>query len=398
MTSSSENPVLGCEQIDAQMLANTFRFPTTTLGGVCVCLVLGMLVAGLWPFHQPRNDVMWITNNNGLIFGHHGTVLSTNAFNLSNGETRQSFSLELRLKAATDDGGTVLAFYSSDNLEKFSVRQDGSDLVLDSERRDAQHRTINSGFSIDNVFRAETPAFFTISSGSSGTEVYLDGLLIKTVPWFRVISADLDGQLVVGTSPVKNDNWSGQLSGLAIYRRELTAAEVFQQYRAWETKGLPEGSKNDYGVALYLFDEHSGNLVHDHGSSRIDLYIPEKYTILHEKFLEPAWKEFNLRSSYWKSALINIGGFVPFGFFGCAYISITRARNRAALATVVLGTIVSLTIEVLQAYLPTRDSGTTDLITNTLGTGLGVMFYRWKPSMLTAILDRIPLTTRIARV
>jgi glycopeptide antibiotics resistance protein len=119
---------------------------------------------------------------------------------------------------------------------------------------------------------------------------------------------------------------------------------------------------------------------------------------LHEKFLEPAWKEFNLRSSYWKSALINIGGFVPFGFFGCAYISITRARNRAALATVVLGTIVSLTIEVLQAYLPTRDSGTTDLITNTLGTGLGVMFYRWKPSMLTAILDRIPLTTRIARV
>lgn len=386
---SSGNLVLSCEMVDTQMLASTLRRPATTLGTICVCLVLGMLIAGLLPFHQPRNNVTWITNKTGLNFGYHGTVLSSGAFNLSDGETRQPCSLEMRLKVATGDGGTIVAFYSSDNLEKFSVRQDGTDLVLDSERRDAQRRTIFSGFSIDNVFRPETPALFTISSGSRGTEVYLDGLLIKTVPWFRISSADLDGQLVVGTSPVKNDDWSGQLQGLAIYGHELTAADVLAHYQTRVTNGLPYASENERIAVLYLFDEHSGKVVHNHGSSKVELNIPDKYTILHEKFLEPAWKEFNLRANYWKSALINVVGFVPFGFFCCAYLSLTKPAGRAAVVTVAFGFAVSLTIEVLQAYLPTRDSGTTDLITNTLGTGLGVMLYCWKRTTLTAILDRI---------
>jgi len=76
---------------------------------------------------------------------------------------------------------------------------------------------------------------------------------------------------------------------------------------------------------------------------------------------------------YWKNLLKNIVGFIPLGFCFYPYVSVVRLYKHPALITVILGFAVSLTIEVLQAYLPTRDSGTTDLITNTLGTWIGAL-------------------------
>jgi hypothetical protein len=184
-------------------------------------------------------------------------------------------------------------------------------------------------------------------------------------------SPDFTGQLIINNSAVAHAGGAGQLRGIAIYNRELTAAEALEHSHAWIRNGQPATSEDPGLVALYLFREGSGNVVHNQIKSGVDLYIPDRYLVLHEPFLRVPWKEFYPTWGYCQDVMVNIVGFMPFGFCFYAYFRWVAERSRPLLAAVALGASVSLTIEVLQSFLPTRDSGMTDLMTNTLGTTLG---------------------------
>jgi hypothetical protein len=271
-----------------------------------------------------------------------------------------------------------MAFSTPENPLQFLLRQSGSDLELQRVSRSQPPQARTASLYVGRVFRGEKRVFITVTSGPQRTSIYVDGALVETSREFRLASNDCEGQLVVGDAPLENNSWSGQLRGIAIYHQELTAGQVFRHYETWAARGRPELSENERSVALYLFDEHGGRVVHNHVSSGIDLYIPERYLVLHQVFLKPLWEEFELSWGYLRHVLINIAGFIPLGFFFCAYFSSARQVKRAALATIMLGASVSLTIEILQAYLPTRYSGMTDVVTNTLGTCAGVILYRSK--------------------
>jgi VanZ family protein len=346
------------------------------LGLIWVLVLCGILVAGLAPFGRPRNAVTWLGNENGLRFGKYATVLSSGAFEVAAAQEEPSCSLEIWLQPGlTNASNTLLSFYLSENPLQFAMYQYRSNLILKHESLGDQHRTKTIG--IEGVYRQIKRIFVTITSGARKTSIYVDGALAESFPEFR-FGKNCTGQLVLGTSPVGNDRWSGQLLGLAIYERELTPAQVLQHYGTWTTRGRPELSGSENAIAVYLFDERAGNIVHNSVRPGIDLYIPDRYSLVHQAFLYPFWKEFKPSRKYLKDVVINIAGFIPLGFFFCAYWSSVRPIKRAALTTVALGFIVSLTIEILQSYLPTRDSGTTDLITNTLGTFIGVMLYASK--------------------
>jgi VanZ family protein len=345
-------------------------------GLLCILVLLGILVAGLAPFERPRNAVTWLGTEDGVHLGKHGTIWSSATFPLSDSQGEPSCSLEIWLRPdSTGASSTLLAFYKPEDPRQFLLQQYHGLLILSRQIREDQNRTEVIG--TDGVFRRIEPVFITITSGAENSSMYVDGNLARSFPQIR-IGKQCAGKLVIGTSPFGKSNWSGQLKGLALYQQELTPAEVFRHYQTWTTRGRPGPSANERAIGVYLFNERMGNIVHNDVRPGIDLYIPARFTLLDQQFLEPFWKEFQPGPSYWKDILVNIAGFLPLGFFFCAYWSSVRPIKHPRFATVVLGLCVSLTIEVLQSYLPTRDSGTTDLITNTLGTFLGVRLYAWK--------------------
>ena len=351
---------------------------TKILDLICIAVLCTILSLGLWPFHAPNNDVTWLGGRNGLDLGKYATVIASGARKVASSDRNQpSGSIEIWLQPGrVPDGGTLVSFFTSGDHVRFSLHQSETDLRLRAATPSDQNRTRMANLYAEDVFRQKEPRFITVTAGTSGTAIYIDGVLARRAPRLRLPPNPFTGRMVLGDSPGQPDSWTGQLLGFAIYDRELTPPQLSKHYETWTHVGRPEIHSDEGNVALYFFDEHAGNVVRDHANSGVDLSIPKRYVVVDQIFLEPFWKEFSMSRSYWGAALKNIVGFIPLGFCFCARLVVARRVKRAALTAVLLGALVSLTIEVLQAYLPTRDSGMTDIITNTLGTWVGVLCFR----------------------
>src|SRR5262249_26311481 len=79
---------------------------------------------------------------------------------------------------------------------------------------------------------------------------------------------------------------------------------------------------------------------------------------------------------YYRDAFLNVLGFVPFGFLLCAWLCNTRLARPAVLYSFYAGLLFSFLIELIQGYIPQRDSGFNDVITNSLGALLGAFLLR----------------------
>lgn len=362
------------------------------LGLLCLFVLVGILVAGLWPFHAPPNDITWLATRNGVHFGKHGTIASQRAFMAFGANGDQSWTLEMWIEGDfRHSDETLLSVYSPQNPVLFRMYRYQRGLVLQGEGREKQNGDQRVTGYLDDVLRRRL-SFITITSGAKGTTAYLNGVAVKARPDIRLSAKSFNGQLVVGNSTIENDSWTGSLRGLALYNRELPETEISRHYDSWTGGQRPNITESDGNLALYLFDERQGNVVHNYANPLTNLVIPRRYVLLHEKFLDSPWNELKGNWSGLRDILMNIGGFIPLGFFFCAYWSTTRQMKAAAIAAVILGFMVSLTIEVGQSFLPTRDSGVTDLITNTFGTYLGVALYRWRPGLVRWALNRVVIT------
>ncbi|HZW94871.1 MAG TPA: VanZ family protein [Candidatus Eremiobacteraceae bacterium] len=338
--------------------------------------ILAVLAATLWPLNPfPRNRVHWLTDANGIEFERPGLVISKVPLQAAQSNPQQSCTVELLLRPAdTKSSSTILTFYNPSNPEQFLVRQWTDGLLVSHDVVEAsgiRRRKLD----VDHAFEAGKILLVTIVSGLNGTVVYTNGQGAHHFSRLTITQRELAGQIVLGTSPLYYEPWAGQLLGLAVYSNELTTEQVFEHYEGWS------GSKVDPShfsetLAFYSFNERAGRKIHNAVATGPDLEIATVFSVPHKAMLSSPRKEFQANWEYVKDILLNIAGFVPLGFVVCAYLMSTRSRGRSILYTVFAAATLSFMIEVLQAYIPRRVSGTTDIVTNTLGAALGAALAR----------------------
>ena len=358
---------------------------------LCVAAVIAVLMATLWPFNPfPRNGVTWLQGTSGLKFQEPAVVVSAGPLKpLKKAEGTEAYTLELLLQpAGARSSHTILAFYTSTRQKRFLVRQwrDGLLVTHDAAVESDKSRTIK--FDVDHVFHPGRLVLVTISSGAHGTTVYLDGRPAQSFPNFRISGTELLGEVILGTSPVSYHPWSGELRGLAIYSKELTPADAMLHYEQWrDLSGRPPDLVG--AIARYSFAEAAGDTVHNEVVSEPNLDIPATFSVPHKSLLQSAPSEFKADRKYLYDVLTNIVGFVPLGLIVCAYFAWTRSRWKALLMTTAACGMLSFVIEVLQYYVPRRGSGTTDIITNTLGAALGAALLQ--TSAIRHVLEEMKL-------
>ncbi len=380
---------LGSSQLQFTVIRNKHSriAPAIIIEAVCICIVIALLCAGLWPFHTPKNDVTWLPNENGLHFGRFGSILSAGTFPEPPDKT--TGSIEVWLEPGLVRGRhTILSFDGSAHPGAlFMLLQVNDALIVQQDNEDRNGTSWTAGCVVNGAFRARRSVFVTATMAPKQTEVYLDGVANKDCArgdsW-----NNFTGRLVVANSPDASESWPGKIKGMAIYDRQLMQGEVLEHYENWTKNRRPNITQAEAPIALYLFNEGGGHTVHNEFDSITDLKIPISYFVLHRAFLAPPWRGYCANWGYWKDVSFYVVGFIPFGFFVSKYFSLVRHMKRTAAITVLLGFVISLVIETLQAFLPTRDSGINDLITNTLGTAVGVVISNlaWPTRMLAKVL------------
>jgi VanZ family protein len=352
--------------------------------GVKFCLVaISVIVlsitisAGLWPFsfHQV-NNVRWNADRVGLHFGDHGMIVSREKFEGLPTDASKGCTLELWVEPGLSSGSsTLLSFYNPQSSTRVQLQQNSDSLGVIHAPGPPYNRLNQHSVFLDHVLKAGQKILVTLAYANGALDVYLDGSLRKSTRTLEKPCADFSGTLIVGNAPYKDASWTGIVYGLAFYNHGLRAGEVVENFRKWQSHQDDALGDHAKPYALYLFNERNGTIVHNFGTARIDLEIPKRYFVLHPGFLVPFWREFRPSLHYVKDVTINIFGLVPLGFCFAAMFAWVMDRKRSLLSTMVAGFFVSLTIEVLQAFIPTRMSGTTDLITNTSGAALGAWLY-----------------------
>ena len=127
-------------------------------------------------------------------------------------------------------------------------------------------------------------------------------------------------------------------------------------------------------TALYTFSERTGERAGNGAIPGRFLEIPHRLAVIHRNILQ--WN-LRLTKSGLLDIMLNVLGFIPFGLLTAASLrqALHWPKRRSAIVAVVSAAVLSFGIEFVQAYIPGRDSSSTDLLMNTVGAGLGALLW-----------------------
>ena len=362
------------------------------LGALCIVVTIGLLFLGLWPFDFfPKNRASWVSDGKGLYFD--GTKrnwkLSRGGIaylsSLSGSEQnplpeKGSFTIAIYLqpeKEVTSGVPRILSLVEKSGKVVLYLGQWKQSLIVrwfSSEQRGRRKfREIGVGEALLN----EKAQWLMIISDQAGTTITIDDEIEKHFQGTVLLaegSSIRDYNVVLGNSPEANRPWTGTILALVLYERSLDIKKVSKDWILSKESLNDSDISHDGLISAFNFEGEEGTRDFDLSGNGNVIVVPTRIASK-VRMLEWPDRIFRTRASMVKDIVVNVLGFIPFGFVLLLWFKDTKRWNHRHpyLVVILIGGLISLGIEMAQAFIPVRVSSLADVICNMVGTVLGIM-------------------------
>jgi len=321
---------------------------------------------------QRRNEVTWLEEHPGLRFDGHGIAISEalDANALPTSRRTRAFSLVLDLRfldtpAARGFEHVVTLFGRAEHTQLVVGRWRNSLITTNGNDYDYARRLPRLTADLDD---GTGPWHLVVlSSGELGSALYVDGIRTAVMAERLALPEGPTGlHLIVGNSAYGNMPWHGMIRGFAVVPGAMSAEAA----AGLTASGSPRPAIDELGLPdpwlLFAFREGEGTTTWSSGSQPASLGFAAERSLLRPDFFRPG-----LARASGEDVVLNLLGFMPLGFLSALFLLQKGSPLLAVAAALLLGFVLSATVETAQAWLPMRHSSVLDLALNTLGSTLG---------------------------
>jgi hypothetical protein len=384
----------GNKKLDHRVIPLKTKFKIHIILSLYLILIFFALLRP-FNFDLNCNNAKWLKTKNGIQFNQKGQVISTESTSGLYQMLTEGNGLTLEVWISTydiiQDGPARILSYSIDtHLRNFTLAQSKDKLVMRLRTEITDQNGIVPHIEVENIFGVNNFYHIIITYNFSNECVFINGK--KRVCDYTVSGKfsnwDPSFKLVVGNEATGDRPWLGEIYYVAIYNEALNSREIkwnyeagLQNTRCSNENRLTNGTRP---VVCYLFNEKGGNQIADAGISpyKFNLHIPGRLPVNRPFLYLPSLRD--LHSHFFTiDSLLNILGFIPFGFLLHRLVKLRLKNGLQTVAIVlIIGLFISLGCEVLQHFLPSRCSSIIDVFTNMFGLSLGLTINKIVPKLL----------------
>lgn len=238
-------------------------------------------------------------------------------------------------------------------------------LVMTGDDYDHSEREPRLTTTIDDT--ADSYLLLAIRLDQSGAALYLNGERVSSQAVGLSLPSDSSGlRVVLGNDPDGRHPWSGSIAGFALYEVAMDSVELEKLWRLWSEQQQFSGLPMAGAVIFYDFLNTEDGVILDGSVNGYHLQIPDDRV-----FIAPRFADFELSSTSTTDLLVNLLGFIPFGYLLSLWLSDRRSKRINLLVVCLYSALLSASIEFSQAWIPTRDSSLLDFLLNVSGALAG---------------------------